>query len=367
MSRNLILAIVLALLVLGAGVAWRYQIGDTTIPPTPEQPATSTGPGAPTSTHKQCLSDDEIVDYPLDPRYAKETRIPKTPLVVIYIKDRATNATLSQFEIDNVAGFAHVIEVHRCGVYVIREVNWDEKKSKPLPGFAVELWRYSYSGQGEKLLTLADLDEKGKYRGDYSYDFRVDDTETYLQLITGILGEPDYALVFRNLKTGKDDFVLKLDDLLKLRPGILPGSFDFPWWSKDRTHLWGDLYIGAYESAYFRIQYPSWKVEVFPPPPGLVAGVERVSNLETGWIAFADIPTFTGGDIEPIWEQARREGRQKNLWVYNLFTEEKLKVASIADPAIRFEAKWLSDTELEYFLPPKERHVYRVTVPKSAE
>ena len=357
MFRSWTLALILlVVLSLGAGIAWRYRGGIAIAPQTSEQPATSTSPEAKLA-HGSCLEEDEMAEYPVDEeRYGKGTTLPKIPLVEISVKDKASGRVTFVFQIENVSSVYHAIELHRCGIYVIRRFNYNPELSERGTGLPVELWRYRYDGKEEKLLTFAT-----NAALNYDYDFRVDDTETHLQLITGILGNPDYALLFRNLKTGKDDFILKLDDLLKQNPGGRPGSFDFADFNADRTYLWGDLYDGPFETVYFRIAFPSWRVEVFPPPPNIPSGAERAPYLKTGWIAYADITTFTGIQevTEQIWEQARREGRQKNLWLYNIFTEEQIRVAS-ADPAWRFNINWLSDTELEYTLPSGEKKIYTI-------
>ena len=358
MSRNRIFIIAfLVVLSLGAGIAWRYRENIPTAPPTSEQLATSTPPGA-MAALGPCLMEGEVATSTVSqpPPYVKTA--------TISVIERGSQRELRSFEISDVFLNYHPLEIHSCGVYAIRMFNVDKNNlGNTFPGFSVELWRYSYEGKGEKLLIFAT-----NAAVNYDYDFRVDNTDTYLQLITGLLGNSDYALVFRNLKTGMDDFILKLDDLLEQNPGIRPGSFDFADFNADRTYLWGDLYDGPFETAYFRIAFPSWKVEVFPPPPNIPSGAERTPRLRTGWVAYADITTFTGVQeiTEQIWEEARKAGRQKILWLYNIFTKEQIKVAS-ADPAWRFNIKWLSGIELEYFLPGGERKIYRVIVPKVPE
>jgi len=82
--------------------------------------------------------------------------------------------------------------------------------------------------------------------------------------------------------------------------------------------LWGNLYDGPFETAWYRIEAGTWKIDVFLPPPGIQSGVERTWNFE-GWIAYADLTSFTGDSeiTQQIEEEASSKGKQKNLWLYN--------------------------------------------------
>ena len=84
--------------------------------------------------------------------------------------------------------------------------------------------------------------------------------------------------------------------------------------------------------------------------------MERAINFQNLHLAYVDIPTFTGFQevYEQIIKEAKREGKLKNLFVYNLRTKEKIKITS-ADPEWRFDINWLSDTELQYELPSGEK------------
>ncbi len=102
-------------------------------------------------------------------------------------------------------------------------------------------------------------------------------------------------------------------------------------------------------------------IDIFPAPSDILAGVERAVNFNNLYLAYVDIPTFTGFQevYEQIIEEAKKEEKQKNLFAYNLRTKEKVKIAS-ADPEWRFNLKWISDAELEYYLPPGERKIYKL-------
>lgn len=311
-------------------------------------------------TRSSCLTSDEIADYPIDERYDERAKIPKTP-IIIYVRDKVTKNEKFRFQINDVHDRAYSLELHTCGAYVIRMFNYDPKKSIQNPGFRAELWRYQYNGTAKSLLLLVEKDEGGIYKSYYSYHFNIDPNERYLILEKSYLGKDDYALVVKDLETLEDLFVLRLKDILEEHLDIVPGSFGFGIWLENGEYLCGDIFSGALDTAYGCIKISTWETEIFPSPPDLLAGVERSLNYKKWYLAYVDIPTFTGVQevYEQIIEQARKEGRQKNLFIYNLRTKEKTKIAS-ADPEWEYNINWLSDTELEYELPSGEKKIYKI-------
>src|SRR3989344_5796487 len=181
MFRNRLLVLVLGILFLGAGIAWRYQKGSTTAPLTPEQPAPSTSPGA-TATHGPCLAEGEVAEYPLDERFDPALKTPKGTEISVSIKDVATRAEKFSFTIQDIHLVYHPLELHKCALYAQREFGFDRKTSKLGADFRREMWRYTYDGVGEKLLTIAEMDRNGNPTFHYSSDFRVDLGELYISL-----------------------------------------------------------------------------------------------------------------------------------------------------------------------------------------
>jgi hypothetical protein len=352
MNRKVVIS--LLFVVIGAALITAYlyshrQLNSSSLPVATSTAnmsnATSTSAS---STVATCLSDNEYANYPLNPKYDSAIKAPKTPLVVISIRDNSTQQEKFKFQIDNVSDNGHAIELHRCAVYVIREFNYDPNKSLQAPGYREELWRYGYDGKGDSLILLAEkLKEFISY---FSPDFGVDPSESYVFLEQGSLGQSNYALVVKDLKTLRDVFVLSLVDILKKDSSVQPGDFAIGFFTSDGKYNWGELYDGAYDTAYYRIELGTWKVEVFPPPPNLPTGAERDFN-PSGWLAYVDMTSFTGSSdmTQLIEDQARKAGELKNLWIYNLITKQDIKIAS-ADPAQRFKPKWLSDTALQYTL-----------------
>src|SRR3989344_3571834 len=304
---------------------------------------------------EHCLVENESADY------AIEKRGLIGGIVKVNVQSKESNSVIRSFTIDDVFKNYHPVELYRCGIYLIRMFNYDVNKVKQGSGFKIELWRYRYNSEGESVLLLSEKEGNGLTKGDYSYDFRVSSDEKYLVLEKGYLGKDDYALVIKDLNTLEDLLVFNLEDILAKHPDVIPGSFGLGSWTQDGQYLYGDLFQGALSTAYYRVEAGTWKTDIFPAPPDILAGVERTINFQSLHLAYVDIPTFTGVQevYEQIIEQAKKEGKQKNLFIYNLQTKEKTKIAS-ADPDWRFNIKWLSDTELQYELPNSERKIYKV-------
>lgn len=297
-------------------------------------------------TRGVCLTDDEIADYPLDEKSNPILKIPKETPVVISIRNSKTQQEKFKFEISDInIGHYHPVELHKCGAYVIREFNYDYKRSKPLTDFKMEIWRYRYDGSGEKLME--------------AYDFRIDPSEKYIVLEESYLGKEDYALVIKDLNTKEDVFILPTQSIVKQYPTII-GSFDMRGWTKDGKYFWGDIFDGADVLAFFRINAETWKWELFEVPVGTMGGTALSS--EFGYITYDDGPPWTG-DAESDQinkEKWQKEGKKLNFYLYNLFTQKQILLETVDDPLWSFKPQWLSDTELEYILPNGEKKVYKI-------
>ena len=310
---------------------------------------------AKTTTHEFCLKEDEVADYTIE----KKGLI--GGVVKVKIQNKEDNSVIKSFEIDDVFKNYYPVELRRCGIYVMRMFNYDVNKIKQGSGFKIEIWRYRYNGEGESVLLLSEKEGNGLTIGNYSYDFRISLDEKYLVLENSYLGKDNYALVIKDLNTKEDLLVFNLKDILAKHPDVILGSFGLGSWTKDGKYLHGDLFQGALSTAYYRVEAGTWKTDIFPAPQDILAGVERAINFKNLYLAYVDIPTFTGVQevYEQIIEEAKKEGKQKNLYLYNLATKEKVKIAS-ADPEWRFNIQWLSDSELQYELPSGEKRFYMV-------
>lgn len=301
----------------------------------------------------ECLGEKRDASYKIEEK--------ESPLadLIITVKDKFTKEYLFSFKVDNIFKNYHPIELHQCGIYVIKEFNFDFKKFKPLLGFSVELWKYQYNGNGEKILILAGENEHNEAMVYYSYDFRIDNSEKYLALEKGYLGKEDYSLVIKDLNTQKDIFVLLAEEIFKQYPNIA-GNFGLDQWTKDSRYFWGDIFDGAYVNGYFRIDTQNWKVDIYEAPDGAMGGSPL--NINTGYLPIQPGQVWTGDYqlTEELKEQYKKESKKFELYLYNLFTKEKTFIETTDEPLFWFKPKWLSDTELEYELPNGEKKVYQI-------
>jgi hypothetical protein len=251
--------------------------------------------------------------------------------------------------------------LHKCGVYAIKYINWNPQKTVQLPGFKKELWQYGYNETYKRVLVFSEVGNHGDYNIPfYNDDFRVNSNETFMTLERNYLGDANYALVIKDLKTLKDVFVLPLVDIAKKNSNFI-GSFSMRQWTKDGRYFWGDIFDGADVLAVFRIDSTTWKWEVFEVPPYTMGGTAL--NAEHGYITYDDGPSWTG-DVE--FDQINKakwlkEGKKLNFYLYNVFTKKQILLETVDDPLWGFKPEWLSDTELQYEMPSGEKKVYKIT------
>jgi hypothetical protein len=309
-------------------------------------------------THSICLSEGEIADFDYDVELYNSTgiKLPINSTTTIYIKNKETGREIYRFTINNVVTEAATLEIHKCGVYVVRGFDFDEKARF----YKIEeLWQYGYDGKGKSLI------DGGRVKRDlYSLvGFRIDPSESFLALNRAYLGHPDYEIIVKNLKTSN------LDDVLIIKPESLWEKlpqlnreryiFDVVGWSRDGKYLWGGSESPT-DRVYFRVNVITKELEVFVMPKDAIHyGPPRV---DTGYIWYIYGPSWVGiHEIqEQIYEEWRKENKKKILYLYNLFTKEKIKLAEVDDPAWNFRPRWLSDNELRYQLPSGETKIYKI-------
>lgn len=308
-----------------------------------------------------CLKKNQQADFKIE-------RLGKYPSVEynmgsaeIIIKDNGNE--ILKFRIDNIVNPSHYhpLEIHKCNVYVMKGFNFDYTKSKALPGFSVELWKYQYNGSGERIFELAGEDDRGKAEIYYSNDFRIPTDEKYLVLEKGYLGKDDYALVIKDLNTTQDVFEFSTKSVAQQYPDRV-GSFGMLEWTNDSRYFWGDIFDGAYDLAYFRIDVQNWKAEIFEAADGSMGGMPL--NINTGYVPIQPGLVWTG-DVESTQELKQKEmqeGKKSSLYLYSLFTKEKVLIETTDEPQFFFKPNWLSDTELQYILPSGETKIF--TIPK---
>ncbi|OHA14326.1 MAG: hypothetical protein A3G49_05895 [Candidatus Sungbacteria bacterium RIFCSPLOWO2_12_FULL_41_11] len=300
-------------------------------------------------THSDCLGEDEVADFLTDKNYS--IKYPKFP-VTIYVTDKISGKERFHFQIDNVSTGYQSIEIHKCGVYVIRELPGDYK---------IELWQYNFAGGSKKILTMAEKDAEGKkilvY---YSYEFRTDSLEEYSALVKIYSVKPlELAYTIYDIGTSKDIFVLPQSTIFKKNPE-LDGSLGLEAWTKSGGYFWGDIFAGAPRLGFVRIQRNTWKYDVLPAPGGTLGGT--AFNPEYGYVTYNTGPGWIGIDIvtEQVHNEWRKAGKIVELYVYNLFTKEKNLLATSTEPSWNGKPQWLSNTELQYEMPNGEKKIYKI-------
>ena len=301
-------------------------------------------------SQEYCLADDEIASY-----------IEKAEMsVVIFVKNKETKKEKYSFQINDIdLEHYYPVELHRCGVYAIRKFNYDPKKSKQDAGFKVELWKYQYNKEGDSTVILSEKGEDLIFKGYYSYDFRVDPTEKYVILVRGSLGEDDYALIIKDLKTEEDTFVFSIKEITDKHPDLV-GNIRLDGWSDDGRYFWFDTHVGAMRLGFIRIDTLNWETDIFPVPENVMGG--DALNFNTGYITVHPYNEWYGiYEIEQIEkEKMRKEGIDSEIYIESLITKERHFVDKTDEPLWFFKPKWISDTELEYYLPSGEKKVYEI-------
>jgi hypothetical protein len=355
--RKIFLLFALPILASGALLFYlhyfRFNTGGT-----PQAPANTTATEQTREIgHDPCLTDDEYIDYPLDPKADPIIKMPKVPLEII-VKNRNSGKTNFSFQIENF--LAHPLEPRRCSIYVIRQFNFDYKSFTVLPGFSTELWKYDYAGRGEKILVFSKENPNIKGGADvyFSYYFRLDPSETYLNLVRGYLGSPDYAIVVKNLGKLNDVFVLTLDDLVN-KYGAHRGEIGTRTWINENRFV-GFITEGptVYDAIF--VDKSGWKVSVFPTPEDAIA--VNAWSPDYSWAVYNNGPGWIGVEevAQQIYAEWRKEGRKKSLFAYNFFMKQKITLATVDNPGWDFKPKWTSGTILQYTLPSGATTTYTI-------
>ncbi len=298
-----------------------------------------------------CLSDDEYIDY----------KIKKNPIgggtAEIFIKERNNNQERFSFKIEiSNSEHYHPLEIHKCGVYVVRTFGYDYNKKTPLENYKRELWIYGYNGKGKSLISDSSKWSHENILG----DFRVDSAEKYIALERGYFGGDNHALVIKNLETKEDAFVFPIKEITDKYPD-LAGSVRFNDWSDDGRYFWFNTHAGAVRLSFVRIDTVAWKADIFPAPENTMGG--DALNFNTGYVTVH--PKYVYFGIYEL-EQAEKEKRRKEgigseIYIENLITKKRYFVDKTDEPLWFFKPKWISDTELEYYLPSGERKVYEIS------
>lgn len=262
MRKKYTLAIILLiLLAAGVGYYWRFLKK----PPSSVQVSRSI-PTQSISSRGACLADDEFANFTIAPGENAVEQYGARPGIVTILIGSTINPTRTKklFDVDTfLYNSAYPAEIHKCHVYIIRLVGPYSYYSKNesnwylLPGGMISIWRYDYSGKGEKVIDLLQRDEKGNMvfhfiPGDYS----ADGSETYIALMGPKPDDGNRHLVVLNMKTGQTVYSVGVLDLAKeynVDPGI--GDFEALSWSDSTLH-----FQLTNSNVAFELEKDTWKI-----------------------------------------------------------------------------------------------------------
>lgn len=298
-------------------------------------------------SYRECLEENDMVEYDRISFNPVITQ-PKESSPTIFIKNKKTGGIRNSFQVENIVGVGHPMEIHRCGVYAIRGFEFDKKKGIYKK---YEFWKYTYNENKEILLPNEEFRP-------YSLDFRIDPLENYIALIKYYLGHPDYALVIKNSAL-EDIFTLSIIEIEK-RNSDLVQDISLNGWTKEGHYFWAHTHYGANTLGFIRIDSQDWRVDLFPAPKDVLGG--DALNLENGYVTVHSKNIWIGvAELEEEEKIRRRaQGIGTELYIENLITGERHFVTKTNEPLWYFKPKWVSETALEYQLPSGEKKVYKI-------
>lgn len=223
-------------------------------------------------------------------------------------------------------------------------MNIDYERGTALPGFTREILQYDYDGRFIRLVG--------------ENDFRVSSNEQYITLRRGFGGRDDYALVIKDLKTLEDAFVLPASDIYEQETALAGATIGLETWSSDGNSFWVEMFSGAIVNGYIRIDTTNWTYDIFPTPSDILGGdalnpkkVLVTRHLKNIWIGIAEL-------TEQERALRRQEGIGTELHIFNLETQESIKIDGTSEPLHYFRPQWVSDTELHYIMPDETLKTY---------
>ncbi|MCK5471924.1 hypothetical protein KAI54_01925 [Candidatus Gracilibacteria bacterium] len=191
------------------------------------------------ATEWRCLQEGEIFEYKVEEKGIRNGALN------IFIKDNKSQEIKSKITIDDISTSAYPVELRKCGIYVIREFDYDPNKIKQDIGYREEFWKYDYTGKGKPILLLSE--KPNEFIGYYSSFFRTSDDEKYVALIKGWYGEPEeHAVVIKDLDTMEDIHTITFSELMEkygIEQGTLTLSSWYEQWCKFTIINGGDTFF----------------------------------------------------------------------------------------------------------------------------
>ena len=256
-----------------------------------------------------------------------------------------------------------------CHFYFFEQKNYNYTTQTPGANYLFRISRLSYfsSASSSAVITLS-YDSSGSeeaYTHVYDRTYIIDPSEKYLTLVKGDLGDPDYALVFKDIITGQDVYTLSLADILKDHPNAA-GSFSTGEWVTHPDGVWmeGDIYDGSRWTAFYYIKRDTWETHIYDTPADYMAGVERAAPPFAPYLAYTNVVVWAGGSAEvadELLDQQISAGMQKSLIFANLATGATTTIVTVPiDKNHSFNPTWLDDSTLQYTMPDGTTRTYTV-------
>ncbi len=292
-----------------------------------------------------CLANNEIASYTTTNNRNK--RIADVGTVVVANKEDGTQ--IFSFSINDVdASHYHGYELHNCGIYVIRQFNYDYLHGSAMPGYRQELWKFGYNGISMKLTEV--------------YDFRVSPNESTLSFSPFLTTSTDSSVILENLKTKQTVFTILPSEVAQQNPNIIADIGFYPGgWSDDSKYFWFNFSQAADVLGFVRFNTSDDSYQAFTAPTTTMGG--DAFNPNTGMTTYeTNVAPWTGSsEIDQQYRnQAAQSGQVSSFYVYDLLTKQNYLVATTTDPTYYFQPKWLSDSVLQYTLQSGATSTYAV-------
>lgn len=252
----------------------------------------------------------------------------------------------------------------KCHFYTTKFKNVARKPNDV--GYDASLWRYTYDGEGEKVLDFTRRNDEYNSFFIYNLGYSVDPNERFIVLSHGFMSGgdeyKDILLYVKDLKTLKDIAVVDLkNDVFEKNLDIYGDVlFENAHWSDDGNYFLVPFNDQADVTGYVRVDLKNGTYQVYDSYLGTMAGDQL--NINTGWTTFDDGPEWSGWKQieEEVRDEWRKEGTKVNFGIYNIYTKEKRIIEQVDDTTHWHEPRWIDDSTLEYLAISGEKKVYKI-------
>jgi hypothetical protein len=252
----------------------------------------------------------------------------------------------------------------KCHFYTTKFKNVTRE---PKTSYDASLWRYTYTGEGEKILDFTRRIDQYNSFFIYNLGYSIEPNERYIVLSHGFMsGGEDYKdiiLYVKDIETLKDVAVVDLKNDVFGKNSDIYGDilFENAHWSKDGKYFLVPFHDQADVTGYIRVNLIDGSYDVYDAYLGTMAGDQI--NINTGWTTFDDGPEWSGwSDIEESnRDEWRAKGIKVNFGIYNIYTKEKRIIEQVDDTTHWHEPRWIDDNTLEYLSITGQKKVYTIS------